>query len=58
MFSYGDVCMYWYIGVGIKNSINIKVEATAVKTTEFTCLESYRSSSGDVFLDGDGCWGN
>ena len=32
------------------------VEAVAVHTIEFTCLESCHSSSGDVFLDGDGCW--
>ena len=25
---------------------------------EFTCLESCHSSSGDAFLDMDGCWGN
>ena len=58
MFCFGDVCMYWLIGKGVKNSINIMVEATAVHTIEFTCLESCNSSSGDVFLDGDGCWGN
>ena len=34
------------------------VEATAVKTIEFACLESYHSSSGDILLDGDGCWSN
>ena len=34
------------------------VGATAVNTIEFICLESCHSSSGDVFLDGDGCWGN
>ena len=28
------------------------VEATAVHTIEFTCLESCNSSSGDVFLEG------
>ena len=50
--------MYWFIGKGVKNSIDIMVEATAVHTIEFTCLESCHSSSGDVFLDGDGCWGN
>ena len=32
------------------------IEATAVHTIEFTCLESCHSSSGDVFLDHDGCW--
>ena len=51
--------MYWLIGVGVKNFIDIMVEATAVHTTELTCLEScHSSSSGDVFFDGDGCWGN
>ena len=57
MFCFGDVCMYWFIGVHIKNSIDIMVEATAVHTIEITCLESCHSS-GDVFFDGDGCWGN
>ena len=56
MFWFGDVCMYWFIGVGVKNSIDIMVEATAVNTIEFTCLESCHSSSGDVFFDG--CLGN
>ena len=50
--------MHWFIGVGVKNSIGIMVEATAVNTIEFTCLESSHSSSGDVFFDGDGYWGN
>ena len=50
--------MYWFIGVGVKNSIDIMVEATVFHIIEFTCLESCHSSSGDVFLDGDGCWGN
>ena len=58
MFSLGDVCMYWFIGVDVKNSIDIMVEATAVNPIEFTCLESCHSSSGDIFLDRDGCWGN
>ena len=58
MFWFSDVCMYWFIGKGVKNSINIMVEATAVYTIEFTFLESCNSSSGDVFFDGDGCWGN
>ena len=49
--------MYWFIGKGVKNSINILVEATAVHTIEFTCLESCNSGSEDVFLDGDGCLG-
>ena len=40
--------MYWFIGVGIKNSIDIIVEATAVNTTEFTFLQSCHSSSEDV----------
>ena len=40
MFCFGDVCMYWFIGVGVKNSTDIMVEATAVDTIEFTCLES------------------
>ena len=58
MICFGDVCMFWLIGVGIKNSIDVMVEATAVNTIEFTCLESGHSSSGDVFFDGDGCWDN
>ena len=45
--------MYWFIGVSVKNSIDIMVEATAVNTIEFTCLESCHSSSGVVFFDGD-----
>ena len=28
--------MYWFIGVGVKNSIDIMLEATAVNTIEFT----------------------
>ena len=32
------------------------VEATAVNTIEFTCLESCHSSNGGIFSDGDGCW--
>ena len=35
--------MYWFIGVGVKNSIDIMVEATAVNTIEFTCLERCHS---------------
>ena len=58
MFCFGDVCMFCFIGVGVKNSIDIMVEATAVNTIEFTCLENCHSSSGDVFIDVDGCWGN
>ena len=50
--------MFVCIGVGVKNSIDIVVKANAVNTIEFTCLESCHSSSGDVFFDGDGCWGN
>ena len=52
MFCFSDVCMYWFIGEGVKNSIDIMVEATAVHTIEFICLESCYSSSGDVFLAG------
>ena len=44
-----------FIGVSVKNSFNIMVESTAVKTIECTCLESCHSTSGDVFFDGDGC---
>ena len=47
--------MYWFIGEGVKNSIDM-VEDTAVHTIEFTCLESCHSSSGDVIFNGDGCW--
>ena len=36
MFWFGDVCMYWFIGEGVKNSIDNMVEATAVNTIEFT----------------------
>ena len=50
--------MYQFIGVGVKNSIDIMVEATAVHTIEFTSLESCHNSSGDVLIDGNGCWGN
>ena len=56
---FGDVCMQWFVGEGVKNSIDIMVEDTALNTIQFTCLESCRhSSSGDVFFDRDGCWGN
>ena len=48
-----DVCMYRFIGEDVKNSIDIMLEANAVNTIEFTCLESCHCSSGDVFLDGD-----
>ena len=59
MFCFSDVGVLVYsIGVGVKNSVDIMVEATTVNTIEFTCLESCHSSSGDVFFDGDGCWGN
>ena len=50
--------MCWFIGENVKNSIDIIVEATAVNTIEFTCMESCHNSSGDIFLYGDGCWGN
>ena len=50
--------MYCFIGEGVKNSVDIMLEATAVNTIGFTCLKSCHSSSGDVFFDGDGCWGN
>ena len=49
--------MHWFIGEGVKNSVDIMIEATAVHTIEFTFLESCHCSSGDVLLDGDGCWG-
>ena len=58
MFCFGDVCMYWFIDVGVRNSIDIMVEATAVNTIEFIHLENCHISSGDVFFDGDGSWGN
>ena len=58
MFCFGDVFMYWVIGVGVKNSVDIMVEATLVKTIEFICLESCHSSSGDIFFDRDGYWSN
>ena len=53
MFCFGDVCMHWFIGVEVRNSIYIMVEVTAVNTFEFACLESCHSSSGDVFFDGE-----
>ena len=37
--------MYWFICVGVKNSIEFMVEATSVNTIEFTCLENCHSSS-------------
>ena len=40
--------MYWFVGKDVKNSIDIMVEATAVCTIEFTCLESCNSSCGMV----------
>ena len=50
--------MFVCFGVGVKNSIDILEGAIAVNTIDFNCLESCHSSSGDVFFDGDGCWGN
>ena len=44
--------MYWFFAVGVKNSVDIMVEATAVNIIEFTCLERCHSTSGDVFLMG------
>ena len=58
MFFFGNVSMYWFIGVGVRNSTDIVVEATAVNTIGFTCLESCHSSSGDIFFDRNGCQGN
>ena len=52
MLCFSDVCMYWFIGVGVKNSIDIMVEATAVNTIELICLESCHSSRRDVFFGG------
>ena len=49
--------MHWFIDGGVKNSTDIMVEATAVITIEFICLESCHSSSGDIFFDRDSCWG-
>ena len=54
----GDVCMYLFNGVGVRNSIDVMVETTAVNTIEFTCLKSLHILSGNVFFDGDCCWGN
>ena len=56
-----DLVMFLCIGLigeGVKNSFDIMVEATTVNTIEFIFLESCNSSSGDVFFDGDGCWGS
>ena len=50
--------MCWFIGVGVKNSIDIMGEATAVNIIEFICLENCHSSSGDIIFDRDGCWGD
>ena len=50
--------MYWFTGIGIKNSIDIMVEPTTVNIIEFTCLESCHSSFGDIYFDGNCCWGN
>ena len=44
--------MDWFIGVDVKNYTDIMVEATAVHTIEFACLESCHSRSGDAFFDG------
>ena len=51
---FGDLCIYWFICVGVENSIDIIVEATAVNKIEFTCLESFHSSNGDVFFKRNG----
>ena len=40
MFHFGDVFMYLFIGVSVKDSIDIMVATTAVNTNEFTCLGS------------------
>ena len=58
MLCFSYICIYCFIGVGVKNSIDIVVEATAVNTIEFNCMESCHSSSGVIFFDRDGCWGN
>ena len=42
--------MHWFIGIDVKNSIDIMVEATSVNTIDFTFLETYHSSSGDISL--------
>ena len=47
--------MYWFIGEGVKNSIDIMVEATTVNTIGFPFLYSCHSSGGDVLFDEDGC---
>ena len=39
MFWLGDLCMYRFIGEGVKNFIDIMVEATVVHTIKFTCGE-------------------
>ena len=44
--------MNWFIGKGVEDSIDIMVEATAVCTIDFACLESCNSSSGDILLNG------
>ena len=44
--------------VKVLKTIDTMVQATAVNTIEFICLQSCQSSSGDVFFDGDGCWCN
>ena len=55
---FGDVCMHWFFGEAVKNSIDIMLEATSVNIIEFTYLECCHNSNGDEFLDWDGCWGN
>ena len=52
MFCFSDVFYCFFFGVGVKNSIDIMVEATAVNISEFTWLESCHSSSGHAFIDG------
>ena len=37
--------MYWFIGEGVKNSVDIMVEATAVNTLGFPCLKSCHSTT-------------
>ena len=48
MFWFGDVCMYWFIGEGVKNSVDIMVEATAVTAVHQTRLKKELVSSENI----------
>ena len=50
--------MYWFIDVGVKNSIDIMVEAPTDYTIEFICVGSCHSCGKDIFYNRDDCLGN